>query len=253
MRETELFDGAFASSPERFDLSAGGQSEPVDGAYISGRLFEVLGVAGIRGRMLTPADDGGAQPDGPVAVISHRLWQQRFAGEDDVVGRQLTVQRIPFTIVGVMPPGFFGPDVGLDDGRHVAVRRRAAHPGPGEPVDREGLVVAGDHGAAEAGTEPQSGERRAPGHPDPDHGGGIAATEAIHPRDGRDRQLVAAPPLRNAASRDGRRRGARAARRVRHFASLVLARTLARRREFSVHLALGSSRGRIARLLSPRV
>ena len=93
-------------------MSAGGQTEPVDGAYVSGRLFDVLGVTAIRGRMLTPADDGGAQPDGPVAVISHRLWRQRFAGAHDVVGRQLTVQRIPFTIVGVMPPGFFGPDVG---------------------------------------------------------------------------------------------------------------------------------------------
>src|SRR6185436_9749396 len=57
-------------------------------------------------------DDGGAAPDGPVAVISYRLWRQRFAGANDVVGRRVTVQRVPFTIVGVMPPGFFGPDVG---------------------------------------------------------------------------------------------------------------------------------------------
>src|SRR5919109_1724788 len=111
-REAELFDGAFAWSPQRFDLSASGQSDPVDGAYVSGRFFDVLGVTAIRGRMITPADDGGAAADGPVAVISHRLWRQRFAGASDVVGRQLTVQRVPFTIVGVMPPGFFGPDVG---------------------------------------------------------------------------------------------------------------------------------------------
>src|SRR5688572_22125989 len=111
-RETELFDGAFAWSPQRFDLSAGGQAEPVDGAFVSGRLFDVLGVTATRGRMITPADDGRAAKDGPVAVISHRLWRQRFAGAQDVDGRQLTVQRIPFTIIGVMPPGFFGPDVG---------------------------------------------------------------------------------------------------------------------------------------------
>src|ERR1700752_837331 len=59
-REAELFDGTFAWSAQRFDLSAGGQTEPVDGAYVSGRLFDVLGVTGIRGRMLTPGDDGGA-------------------------------------------------------------------------------------------------------------------------------------------------------------------------------------------------
>src|SRR5919106_5284894 len=93
-REAGLFDGTFAWSPQRFDLSASGQSEPVDGAYVSGRFFDVLGVTAIRGRMITPADDGGAAPDGPVAVISHRLWRQRFAGVSDVVGRRLTVQRV---------------------------------------------------------------------------------------------------------------------------------------------------------------
>ena len=61
-RETELFDGTFAWSAQRFDLSAGGQTEPVDGAHVSGRLFDVLGVTGFRGRMLSPADDGGASP-----------------------------------------------------------------------------------------------------------------------------------------------------------------------------------------------
>src|SRR5688572_15983562 len=70
-REAELFDGAFAWSPQRFDLSSGGQTEPVDGAYVSGRFFDVLGVTAARGRMLTTADDGGAAADGPVAVISH--------------------------------------------------------------------------------------------------------------------------------------------------------------------------------------
>ena len=71
-RASELFDGAFAWSPQRFDLSAGGQTEPAQGAFVSGGLFGVLGVAAIRGRMLTPADDSGAPPYGPVAVISHR-------------------------------------------------------------------------------------------------------------------------------------------------------------------------------------
>ncbi len=83
-RATGLFDGTFAWSAQRFDLSAGGQAEPVDGAYVSGWLFEVLGVTGIRGRMLSSADDSGAptsfgdaqhapsasRADGPVAVIS---------------------------------------------------------------------------------------------------------------------------------------------------------------------------------------
>jgi putative ABC transport system permease protein len=111
-RENDLFDGAFAWSGQRLDLARGGQSAFVDGAYVSGRFFEVLGVSAIRGRMLTEADDRTAATDGAVAVISHRFWRDHFAGADDVVGRQVTVQRRAFTIVGVMPPGFFGVDVG---------------------------------------------------------------------------------------------------------------------------------------------
>ena len=112
-RQDQIADGAFAWSAERFDLSASGVTDPVDGIFASGRMFDVLGISAVRGRTFTPADDdrrGGA--DGPVAVISYRLWQQRFAGADDVLGRLISVDRKPFTIVGVMPRGFFGPDVG---------------------------------------------------------------------------------------------------------------------------------------------
>ena len=111
-RENDLFDGAFAWAAERFDLSRGGQSDLVDGAFVSGRFFEVLGVSPVRGRLLTPADDSTAAADAPAAVISHRFWREHFAEADDVVGRQITVQRKAFTIVGVMPSGFFGVDVG---------------------------------------------------------------------------------------------------------------------------------------------
>jgi putative ABC transport system permease protein len=99
---------------ESFDLAQGGRAVPVDGAHVSGRFFDVLGVPAFRGRMLTPADDSAAPPHGPVAVISHRFWRQHFGGADDVISRQLTVhpQRLSFTIVGVMPPGFSGVDVG---------------------------------------------------------------------------------------------------------------------------------------------
>ena len=53
-----------------------------------------------------------AGPDGPVAVISYGFWQRRFGGAADAIGRSLTVERVPYTIVGVTPPQFFGVDVG---------------------------------------------------------------------------------------------------------------------------------------------
>jgi putative ABC transport system permease protein len=66
----------------------------------------VLGIRAVIGRTLTEQDRE------PVAVISHRYWQRRFAGEPDVVGRVLEMQGRSFTIVGVTPPEFFGTQPG---------------------------------------------------------------------------------------------------------------------------------------------
>jgi predicted permease len=109
----ELFDSAFAWSGTRFNLSSGGEADFVDGLWASGSLFDTLGVRPILGRTITLSDDRrGGGPDGPVAVISFDFWQRRFGGVGDVVGRRLDIERVPFTVVGVTPPDFFGPDVG---------------------------------------------------------------------------------------------------------------------------------------------
>ena len=63
-REDDLFDGAIAWANESFNLSRGGQSAFVDGAHVSGRFFEVLGVSAVHGRMLTPADDAAGARTG---------------------------------------------------------------------------------------------------------------------------------------------------------------------------------------------
>ncbi|PYR59712.1 MAG: hypothetical protein DMF85_07080 [Acidobacteria bacterium] len=110
---SSLFDGAAAWSSNRFNTAATGQTEFVNGLYASGRFFDVLGAPAILGRLLTDADDRrGGGPDGPVAVISYDYWQRRYGGAADAVGKPLLLDRITFTIVGVAPPGFFGPEVG---------------------------------------------------------------------------------------------------------------------------------------------
>jgi putative ABC transport system permease protein len=89
---TSDFGGAIAWVPARFDLASHGERQPVDGVFASGDYFATLGVAAMRGRVFTAADDrpgGGA--DGPVAVISFRLWQRRFSGSEGVIGAPLTV------------------------------------------------------------------------------------------------------------------------------------------------------------------
>ena len=109
----DLFDGALATSNSRFNLAESGIPDFVDGMWVSGSYFDVLGVSALLGRTLKPSDDRrGGGPDGPVAVIGYSFWQRRFGGAANVIGTSITVERVPFTIVGVTPPAFFGTEVG---------------------------------------------------------------------------------------------------------------------------------------------
>src|SRR5438093_3032576 len=112
-RRQHLFEDSAAWSFTRFDLSSGGQTQFVDGLWVSGSFFEALGVKAALGRTLAASDDqrnGGA--DGPVAVISDRFWRGHFNGAQDVVGRILHLDGANFTVVGVLPREFFGLEVG---------------------------------------------------------------------------------------------------------------------------------------------
>jgi predicted permease len=112
-RQSAIAERAFAWAADNFNLSPSGSSDMVQGLWVSGGLFDTLGVSAVIGRAITTRDDvRGGGPDGPVAVISHRLWQRRFGGAPAVIGRTLTIEGVPFTIVGVAPERFFGPDVG---------------------------------------------------------------------------------------------------------------------------------------------
>src|ERR1700686_5791814 len=93
--------------------AAGPTAPPCGIRWVSGSFFDMLGVPAVLGRTLFDVDDRrGGGPDGPVSVISYSFWQRRFGGAADVVGRTLALDHVPFTIIGVTPPGFFGADVG---------------------------------------------------------------------------------------------------------------------------------------------
>lgn len=112
-RSGDTFAGAFASSRMPVEVGVAGESRFVEGLWASGGLFETLGVQALLGRVITRADDRhGCGADGPVAVVSHRFWQDHVGGGGDVIGRQLPVNGTPFTVIGVTPPTFFGPTVG---------------------------------------------------------------------------------------------------------------------------------------------
>ena len=109
VRETGVFSGAFATQ----DVDSRIDGANTEGALVTGNFFQVLGVTAAQGRTLTPADD---VPGGHAAVVlSHRGWARLFARDPGVLERTMVVNRVPFQIVGVMPPGFRGLGVAAPD------------------------------------------------------------------------------------------------------------------------------------------
>jgi len=107
-QQTSTLSDVFAFTPTgNLDVIADGAAEIVSGTQLaSGNYHRGLGVAAVVGRVFTPGDDRPAAE--PVAVISHGYWQRRFGGDPAAVGKTVTVNGVPVTIVGVTAPAFRG-------------------------------------------------------------------------------------------------------------------------------------------------
>jgi putative ABC transport system permease protein len=92
----------FRQAPVAF--ADGAHVEELQEQFVSADLLPMLGVRPLRGRLVTAADD---LPNAPNVLISYRLWQSWFDGDDGAIGRTVQVSSRPATIIGVMPPGFY--------------------------------------------------------------------------------------------------------------------------------------------------
>ena len=85
-----------------FVLTGAGEPERLPGAQVTANFFDVLGLRPIAGRLFTVANETEGQDR--VVVISYGLWQRRFGGAADAIGRTITLNTLPHEIIGVMPP-----------------------------------------------------------------------------------------------------------------------------------------------------
>lgn len=105
-RAQHSFASLAATSRTYQAVSTGAGAELMQGEAVTGDYFALLGVEAVLGRMLQPQD---ATPGAtPVAVISYRCWQSRFAGDPNVVGRRIRIDGVPFDIVGVTARAYHG-------------------------------------------------------------------------------------------------------------------------------------------------
>jgi predicted permease len=92
-------------------LSNGDRAEVTTGSIVSANYFDAIGVHPILGRAFEPGEDTGRNAH-PVTVISYQLWQRRFKGDPQIIGKTQRLNGVVHTIIGVAPEGFYGTFVG---------------------------------------------------------------------------------------------------------------------------------------------
>ncbi len=224
-------------------------TERVWGAVVSGNLFETLGVGAAVGRVFTPDDDRHAGAH-PVAVLTHAAWQRRYGGRADIVGSTLVIRDRPFTIVGVTPPGFHGPQalIGLDLFIPVAMLDVLM---PSDRLTARGsawlstlvrLAPGASMAEAQAGVDVVA-RQLAAAYPDANSDRGMRLFPLWRQPQGGTAQLLPVMAVLGGVV------AVLLALVVANMTGLLLARASGRQRELAVRVSLGASRWQVVRLL----
>jgi putative ABC transport system permease protein len=105
---TRTFESLAAFEDGEFALTGSGEPEVVPGAVVTFNYFNVLGREPLLGRTFTSQEDTPGHNN--VAILSYALWQRRFGGNSNIVGKSINLDSNPTTVVGIMPPDFSFPD-----------------------------------------------------------------------------------------------------------------------------------------------
>ncbi len=257
--KNEVFSGLAAYSGITVSLNSGEIPDSINGSIVTGNYFDVLGVRAGLGRTIMPEEDKTPNAH-PVAMISHRLWQNRFGGRPDIIGQLLSLNGNVFTIIGVTPAGFEGAEILETNDIYVPMMMQAIVRPPrggfsGEMnpdlLQRRGggwLRMLGrlkpgmtiDQAQAGVSTVASQIEQAYPN----ENRGAIATLFPVSKIDPR-----AFKPLLSAAALLTAVVGLVLLIACANVANLLLARASARRKEIAVRLALGASRARLVRQL----
>jgi predicted permease len=235
-RNARSFEQIAAFATDGFDLTAPGLPEHLDGQEVSANFFRTLGVSLALGRSFSPEED---KSGAPAALISNRVFEERFGASPSALGKTLTLNGVDYTVVGVLQPGFH-----LDE-KPADVYTPLVRRNPIYLQDRtvhDILCVArlrSDVGVGQALAEMNTVQDHIDQlHPDTERGLGASVLPLkqtlVGDIGGTLRLLLGAVGLVLLIA-------------CVNVANLMLARSAARMREFAIRLALGASRSQIAR------
>lgn len=233
-----------ASRAVALNLRADGEPRRVWGQMVTPNFFDLLRLPVLLGRGFTPAD-GATKDKEPVVVLSFDAWHEHFAADRAIIGRTVTLNGRPFTVIGVAPQGFGGTMVGLSLDLFVPLTMQRAFM-TGDRLNQRGSAFLQVYGRLSPGATLDQAQasldvaaaRIAGDHRD--HDGRGIMVEPVW-QDGTAGMLLPVMATLMAVV------GVVLLIACANLAGLMLARAAGRQREVAVRLAVGASRGRLVR------